>query len=240
MPLFDDISRKLTQAGQSIEQKTKDVASLTKISSALSGEEKNRERIYIQIGKLYFEQNAETAQGEFSSLVATAKQIEQRIVELRRQAQEIKGVRSCEQCGAEVSIDAAFCNHCGAPMPKLQIPVGAVVCTCCGAAMQPGVKFCTSCGNSIQGTVSTTPTEESSVPQQTLCTNCGAVLSNGVSFCTGCGTPIAKEQCEDVASFSKPMSSPGILQNSQSRTCQQCGAALVEGALFCTECGQRL
>lgn len=240
MPLFDDISRKLTQAGQSIEQKTKDVASLTKISSALSGEEKNRDRIYIQIGKLYYEQYADSAQGEFSGLVAAAKQTEQRIVELRKQVQEIKGVRSCEQCGAEVPIDAAFCNHCGAQMPKPQIPEDAVVCQNCGAILPNGVKFCTSCGSPMQVAAPEIPTQEPVPPQLPTCPQCGALCVEGTAFCTECGASIATVQFEDVISYHEPVTLVEETPVTRLLVCPRCGSPLVDGAVFCTECGQRV
>ena len=106
MSFFDDLGKKLSQAGQTAVQKTKEMADIAKLNSAISDEEKRIDDNYLQIGKLYV------------SLHDAEHEAEGKIKGYRQQIKDIKGIVKCEKCGAEVSKDAAFCSACGAPMPK--------------------------------------------------------------------------------------------------------------------------
>ncbi|NLJ67096.1 MAG: trypsin-like serine protease [Clostridiales bacterium] len=51
---------------------------------------------------------------------------------------------SCENCGADLSANARFCNECGEPVQ--QKPTN---CPECNAPVAPGAKFCNECGTKI-------------------------------------------------------------------------------------------
>ena len=53
MAFFDDLGKKLSQAGQSAVQKTKEVADIARLNSAIYDEEKRIDSNYLEIGKLY-------------------------------------------------------------------------------------------------------------------------------------------------------------------------------------------
>src|SRR5262245_15063708 len=44
----------------------------------------------------------------------------------------------CPRCGQTYTVDARFCDQCGAPLPQ--------VCSACGAVNSTGARFCSSCG----------------------------------------------------------------------------------------------
>jgi serine protease Do len=54
------------------------------------------------------------------------------------------GTVSCENCGADLSANARFCNECGEPVQ--QKPTN---CPECNAPVAPGAKFCNECGTKI-------------------------------------------------------------------------------------------
>ena len=61
---------------------------------------------------------------------------------------QIKGIVKCPGCGADVPLQAAFCNACGARMAPQAAPApeDGVPCPACGAVSPKGNRFCTHCG----------------------------------------------------------------------------------------------
>lgn len=117
MAFFDDLGKKLTQAGQSAVQKTKEVADIAKLNSLIYDEEKRISNNYLEIGKLYVSLHADGHEADYDEMIAAIRESEAKIKECRHQITEIKGIVVCEKCGAEVPVHAAFCSTCGAPMP---------------------------------------------------------------------------------------------------------------------------
>lgn len=165
MAFFDDLGKKISQAGQSTMQKTRDMADVAKINMQISDEEKKINDTYLQIGKLYTELHASDSEEAFQGMVQTIADAQGKIKEYQAQIQEIKGVVRCEKCGAEVSKEAAFCPACGMKMPEI-VPEETEKAEEEGAAQAA----------------------ESVVEKK--CSNCGAVLGNDALFCSECGTKV--------------------------------------------------
>lgn len=117
MAFFNDLGKKLSQAGQATMQKTKEFADVAKLNSMISDEERRINQAYTEIGKLYFEHHANDSEEMFTGLIQSIHEANEKIVDLRNQAAEIKGVAKCPKCGAEVAKNAAFCGACGNPIP---------------------------------------------------------------------------------------------------------------------------
>lgn len=120
MAFFDDLGKKLSQAGQSAVQKTKEMADIAKLNSAISDEEKRIDNSYLEIGKLYVSLHDAEHEADFDSLIAAIHESEAKVKDYQQQIKDIKGVVKCEKCGAEVPSNAAFCSSCGAPMPVVK------------------------------------------------------------------------------------------------------------------------
>lgn len=120
MAFFDELGKKISHAGQSAVQKGKELADIAKLNSAVYDEEKKIDDNYREIGKLYASLHGEDPDVDFAALIAAIHESENKIVELKQQIKDIKGVVCCEKCGAEVSSNAAFCSSCGAPMPVVK------------------------------------------------------------------------------------------------------------------------
>lgn len=185
MAFFDDLGKKISQAGQSAVQKTKEITEVAKLNGAISDEEKKINYNYYQIGKLYYAMHASDFETDFSGMIEAIKESEQKVVEYRQQIQDIKGVVRCEKCGAEVASNVAFCSSCGAPMPKQTVKENEnlIRCSSCGQMVDKDMRFCIYCGANMKN----------SATSKTTCTNCGAELNKDDAFCTECGTKIERE-----------------------------------------------
>ena len=114
MAFFEDLGKKISKAGQSVVDKGKEIADITKINLAISEEEKKIEECYKKIGKLYIEKFADNAEEEFVGLVGDIHASEEKIGNMKQQIKDIKGITVCPKCATELPADAVYCNRCGA------------------------------------------------------------------------------------------------------------------------------
>ncbi len=192
MAFFDNLSKKVSEAGQKTIQKTKELADTSRLNAMISEAEKTINNTYYQIGKLYVSIHKDNCEEDFLGMIRTVIETEEKIRDYKKQIHDIRGVQRCENCGAEVPNGVAFCSSCGAAMPKVQaaVPDDTVRCESCGAAVKKGMRFCTACGKPM-GTMPVT--EAAAASEQILeniCPSCGARLEEGVIFCTECGAKL--------------------------------------------------
>lgn len=245
MALFDNLSKKASEAGQTAIQKAKELSETTRLNSMISDEEKVINNTYYQIGKLYAAIHRDNPEPDFSSMISLVTEAEAKIRNYKQQIQEIKGVQRCENCGAEVPRGAAFCSSCGAAMPKIEAaaPGNYVTCGNCGAKVEKGMRFCTACGTPMETTspAEPVPVAESEVAEievtDRVCPNCGAKVEKGIRFCTACGTPMETTPPAEPTSDAESEVVEAIAGD---RVCPNCGAKLDDDSVFCTECGTKL
>lgn len=199
MAFFDDLGKKISQAGQTAVQKTKEMTDIARINGMISDEEKKVNNNYYQIGKLYVAMHSTDFESDFAGMITAIKESEIKIRDYKQQIQDIKGVVRCEKCGAEVESNVAFCSSCGTPMPKKEMSanIGNLIkCTGCGAMVDKNMRFCTSCGKPIADitqAVSDMVSVADELATETVtnkCPNCGLDIDEGLAFCTECGTKL--------------------------------------------------
>lgn len=200
MGFLDDISKRITDAGQKTLKKTKEISDTAKIHLLVDEEEKKLNNFYYQIGKLYVSKFGDDCDSEFVSFVNHVYESEKKIKNYKKQIQDIKGIQRCENCGAEVPQGVPFCSSCGFAMPKVQVTSddNYVRCEFCGTAVKKEMRFCTSCGKPMSKPpinkesanvedVNTTIVDD--LPNK-ICPNCGVVLTDDAAFCAECGTKL--------------------------------------------------
>lgn len=70
-----------------------------------------------EIGQAYYEHHKIDPQGEEIERIQKISSLNAEILECKENIKQIKGVTKCPNCGADVSLDAAFCNACGTKIP---------------------------------------------------------------------------------------------------------------------------
>ena len=148
MAFFEQLSKKLTDAGQNVAQQTKNLSEIARLSGVISEKEKSISQLYTTLGQLYFEQHKEDP--EALSQVASIQALLAEIAEHKVTIKKLKGITQCPNCGGDVAADAVFCNHCGtrvaaepAPAPQNR------VCPSCQTENGPENKFCNHCGTKL-------------------------------------------------------------------------------------------
>lgn len=210
MAFFDGLGKKISQAGQGAFQKTKDIADIAKLNSMISEEEKRANNCFNQIGRMYVQLHSEDFENEFLGFFEDLRDSQAKTEEYRSRMLILRGVTNCPGCGAEVAVNAAFCNSCGNPMPPVQVPhtENTVRCPKCGNTVNREMRFCTRCGNPMtesaenagSGDTADAPCEaapaEAAAPEASgalvtgCCPNCGSPTDSGMMFCVECGTKL--------------------------------------------------
>lgn len=194
MAFFEDLGRKASETTAKAMQKAQELSEISKLNGQIADEEKKLNGLYYQIGKLYVSVHGSDNEHDFSGMVGAVFEGEKKVLNYKKQIQDLKGVQRCEHCGAEVPKGAAFCNACGSPMPKVESTTASdlVRCESCGAMVQRGMRFCTSCGKPMNLPLAPTAstTETPSAPVEKTCPHCGAKVDGDADFCTECGTKL--------------------------------------------------
>lgn len=148
MAFFD----KARKAAQSAAKKSGELMEVTKINMNISSEEEKIKKLYVKIGKAVYEKFSSGDDVE-SELVEDCKVIsehEDNIKDYRQKILDIKNIKKCEECGAELEKDVMFCPKCGAKQEQQQVSEKPQrTCPSCGASVDDEIAFCPSCGANI-------------------------------------------------------------------------------------------
>ena len=154
MPLFNDLSKKITATTQNVVRGTKDFTDTARFRSLIADEQKQIASLYSQIGKLYYDSNEADAETPIGKLCLAIDSATERIAKYEQDILQIRGVKNCPSCGIEVPINAAFCGGCGVRIdvaaPEKSAASPAKICTGCGAEIPEGVAFCITCGQKAE------------------------------------------------------------------------------------------
>ena len=153
MAFFAQLGKRLTDAGQSVAQQTKNLADVTQLNSAISDREKRISQLYLNIGQLYYEGHKGDLSAEHREIIEEIDALYAEIVQNREKIKQIKGVVKCPNCGADVPLNAAFCNGCGAKIERSESASGITgaqrYCPACHAVVDSEDSFCNNCGAKI-------------------------------------------------------------------------------------------
>lgn len=154
MAFFDDIGKKISDAGQSTIQKTKDLADTAKYTSQISDEEKKIQSNYTLLGKMYYEETKDNPGDNYVQYITEITESMNRIHDLQNKINDLKGKGRCVNCGAVISAEDTFCAACGHKIEKAEKPAESQANTCpkCGNVLAEGAAFCIYCGNKIETT----------------------------------------------------------------------------------------
>jgi NAD-dependent SIR2 family protein deacetylase len=156
MAFLENLGKKIGETAQAAAKKSSEIVETTKLNASINAEEEKIQRLYSQMGKAAYQKFNETGTTE-EYLRESCEQIvayEQNIKALREKIAEIKGIKSCIGCGAEMERAQIFCSKCGtkneiAQAAPEEAAAPAPACPSCGAALAPGSAFCTSCGTKL-------------------------------------------------------------------------------------------
>jgi len=90
MAFFNDIGKKIGSAAGATAAKAKDLAEVTKLNSQISDQEKQIDKLYLEIGKQIFELEKENPESPVNELCGKIIAAQKTIAEIKQKIEEIK------------------------------------------------------------------------------------------------------------------------------------------------------
>jgi len=115
MALFENLGKKIGEAAQTAAKKSGELVEVTKLSMNISSEEDKIQKLYAKIGKGVYQSfcSGSPVPEEFKGDCEAVRTHEETIKNLRAKILEVKNLKICKGCGAEVEINTVFCSKCG-------------------------------------------------------------------------------------------------------------------------------
>ena len=149
MAFFDNLSKKLSDAGQNVSQQTKNMTEINRLNSLISENRKGISQNCFELGKAYYQAHADEEGCEFPELIERIRELLTGIEEAEESIKRLKGITKCPSCGFEVSAQSAFCPNCGAQIAAVAAKPRR--CPGCGKEAPEGSSFCVYCGTKLNG-----------------------------------------------------------------------------------------
>lgn len=118
MGFFDNLGSTLSEKGKIVADKAKEMADVTKLKMDISSEEGKIKEAYLEIGKLFCQKDVSEVPEEFIPYVQIVGNAKAEIENLKAQINDLKGVKTCPGCGADVPVEASFCSACGSKVEE--------------------------------------------------------------------------------------------------------------------------
>lgn len=252
MAFFDEMDRKLSQFGQSVSNKSREVSEGMRLSSAIKAEEEKQNNLYREVGKYYFENCAANAEGQLKVLCDQIVASMELTSQYKQQQNVLKGMVSCPNCGAQIPANSGFCNACGSKIekqvPPAPQPGAGKICPKCQKTVEADALFCTFCGNQFEAQPAAPAYEEPAAPAYeepaTPAYEEPAAPAYEESAAPAYEEPAAPVYEEPAAPVYEEPAAPAYeevhIPEVTVPTCVKCGAVLEEGQKFCTVCGTKV
>ena len=260
MAFFDEMDRKLSQFGQSVSNKSREVSEGMRLSSAIKAEEEKQNNLYREVGKYYFENCAANAEGQLKVLCDQIVASMELTSQYKQQQNVLKGMVSCPNCGAQISANSGFCNVCGSKIEKQVSPApqpgAGKICPKCQKTVEADALFCTFCGNQFEAQPAAPAYEEPAAPAYEEPATPAyeepaapvyeepAAPAYEESAAPAYEEPAAPAYEEPAAPVYEEPAAPVYeevhIPEVTVPTCVKCGAVLEEGQKFCTVCGTKV
>jgi len=123
----------------------------TKLSAKIASEETKLKKLYSDLGEQVYKDytSGQTFDGKYNQFFSDINLVLKEIEELKEDKADVKGVKTCNNCGAEIKQEAKFCTNCGAPQDEEEAEPATKNCPSCGAELEMDAKFCPEYGKTM-------------------------------------------------------------------------------------------
>jgi len=93
--------------------KSRQVVDLTKVGMKIDKEEKSIEKLYANLGRVFYQVNKEAPEVMYEDLFRTIAGAKKQIEYLQQELDTVRGLKRCVSCSGELEVTDSFCSVCG-------------------------------------------------------------------------------------------------------------------------------
>ena len=151
MGFFDSVTKSVNNLRKKVSTGAKNMSTITRLNSDISQARRDINQNIMAIGKAALEKKDSKYKEFIEKIDAANELIEKNGVLVKA----LRGTVTCQNCGAEASMEVEFCGKCGTKLEKPEIPVeeatatasaGDIACKECGVLNASDAEFCEACG----------------------------------------------------------------------------------------------
>lgn len=157
MAFWEKMGETLTVKGKDMADKARELAEVNRLNTQISVQKNTIENLYKEIGQLVYENRENWKAVDISAQIEQIDSAQENVEELQKDILRARGVKRCENCGAEIDRSVAFCPKCGIAMPadeaeqevevqQMQQEQTVSMCPGCNKEIEPNIAFCPFCG----------------------------------------------------------------------------------------------
>ncbi|MGI6776663.1 MAG: zinc-ribbon domain-containing protein [Acetivibrionales bacterium] len=156
MAFFENLGKRVGEVAQTAAKKSSDLMEITKLNMSISTEEDKIQKLYQKIGREVYQRfcSNDEVLDYFKEDCKSISNHMENISSIKEKIRQIKNIRVCTGCGAEIGSSSSFCPKCGtkieAEQPPAQERSNEKICPSCGGKLAEGALFCTSCGTKVE------------------------------------------------------------------------------------------
>jgi tRNA(Ile2) C34 agmatinyltransferase TiaS len=120
MEFFDKLSKKASETYQIAKEKTTNLSEELKLKSKINSLEEKNYQIFAEIGETVYKELKEGRDVEKDLILVKVDEVtanQNEMEKLKLKLMELKQVKKCVNCGAELEKNASFCSKCGTAQP---------------------------------------------------------------------------------------------------------------------------
>lgn len=200
MDFFEQIGRRITNAGQGVAQQTRNLTDATRLNAKIAENKKKMSQLLFEMGQDYYRKHRKDTDNEEQEYINRVNVLFREIVRCQEEMERIKTADVCKVCGCRIAEGSSFCVGCGARLSPSEVEdsvssdsVRSLKCPVCGSAIGEDAAFCTTCGAKLveaeeadkHGDV-----QEKALPSMRMCPVCGEEAEEGDIFCLNCGAQL--------------------------------------------------
>ena len=138
MSFFEEFKRSASDVANKAVKKTGELTTIAKLGINVKSNEAKLSSVFEEIGYMFYEAQCtgDDHTSDIASLIMKADKIKADIENTKKEIAKLKKVVICQNCGNEISEEAAFCSYCGAKVEKpepetCECEEESCECSCC-------------------------------------------------------------------------------------------------------------
>lgn len=199
MALFDQIGKKITDAGHGVVKQTRNLTDTTRLNVKISENKKKMSHLLFEMGNDYYKKHRNDRNCEEQEYIDQINVLFREILKYQKEIEEINTSETCKVCGSRIAEGAAFCMSCGTKVGEDEVvdveedDEVAGKCPACGAPVDDDCAFCMVCGKKLEDSADEHTDEEEYEEEEDyvrVCPTCGTEAEEDDMFCMICGTKL--------------------------------------------------